>query len=185
MGFSISWLACRGPSFEVVATRLGFTPSGKQAAFLRAPLAGRTLPGGWHLLVAKRCDALLVKAGALASLSTDCTVVACSIEEHVMFSSAEAWQHGKRLWRIEHAAEEGDDHLAVEGTPPDILAQRIADARACQSEDSEVGWFFEIPLDCAKNLVGFKHDEVRPEMEDEGFIVLQSMRGEKVWWRFW
>ncbi|MBL8450695.1 MAG: hypothetical protein JNM32_12355 [Dechloromonas sp.] len=185
MGFSLSWLACRGPSFEVVATRLGFVPGGKRVSFLQSPVAGRTLADGWHLLVAKRCDAPLVKAAALAGLSTDCTVVACSIEEHVMFSSAEAWQHGKRLWRVEHAGEEGEDHLALDGSPPDFLEQRITDARACQSEDSEVGWFFEIPLDCAKHLVGFKHDEIRPELEDEGFIVLQSMRGEKAWWRFW
>jgi hypothetical protein len=45
------------------------------------------------------------------------------------------------------SGEEGENHLAVEEKPPNCLAKLVADTKRKQAEDSEVGWFFEIPLD--------------------------------------
>lgn len=185
MGYSISWLACRGLPFEGVTSRLSLSTTDRHDEFARAIVSAQALDNGWHLLVANRCNHNIIKTPSLAALSVGCEVIACAIEEHVMYSSAECWRDGQRIWHVEHSSEEGENHLAVEGKPPDCLAQLVADTERKQAEDSEVGWFFEIPLDCAKTLVGFKHDEDNPILDRDAFLRLEPLQPERKWWQFW
>jgi hypothetical protein len=148
-------------------------------------ISAQKIDDTWTLVVANRCNHKIVKVPSLAELSGGCQVIACNIEEHVMYSSAECWRDGRRTWRIEHANEEGENHLAAEGEPPDCLKQLVADTQRKQAEDSGGGWFFEIPLDCAKTLVGFKHDEEHLVLERDAFQVLEPILPERKWWEFW
>jgi hypothetical protein len=54
-----------------------------------------------------------------------------------------------------------------------------------QAEDSEVGWFFAIPLECVKTLAGFKHDEDNPILDRDVFLILEPLQPERKWWQFW
>lgn len=185
MGYSISWLACRGLPFEAVISRLSFRTNGSKEEFTRPMVSAQTIDDLWTLVVANRCNHRIVKTPSLAELSSQCEVVACNIEEHVMYSSAECWRNGRLAWRIEHDSEQGENHLTIEGEPPDFLKQLVADTLREQAEDSEVGWFFEIPLNCAKSLVGFKHDEENTMLEYNGYQVLDPLRPERRWWEIW
>ncbi|MBL8451677.1 MAG: hypothetical protein JNK97_02950 [Zoogloea sp.] len=185
MGYAISWLACRGLAFESVVARLGLRTTGRQNEFARERVSSQALDDGWILVVANRCNHAIVKAPSLAAVSEGCELVACNIEEHVMYASAECWRDGQRLWHIEHASEEGGDHLAVEGTPPDSLQRLLAELRQRPRDDDESGDFFDIPLDCAMALVGFRHDVDHPAHEHDSFQVLEALPSPRKWWAFW
>lgn len=185
MGYAISWLACRGLAFESVVARLGLRTTGRQNEFARERVSSQALDDGWILVVANRCNHAIVKAPSLAAVSEGCELVACNIEEHVMYASAECWRDGQRLWHIEHASEEGGDHLAVEGTLPDSLQQLLAGLRQRPRDDDESGDLFDIPLDCAMALVGFRHDVDHPAHEHDSFQVLEALPSPRKWWAFW
>lgn len=185
MGYAISWLGCRGLPFEAIISRLSLRTTDRHDEFAHAMISAQEIDDAWTIVVANQCNHEIVKAPSLAELSGGCQVIACNIEEHVMYSSAECWHDGRRIWHVEHASEEGENHLAAEGEPPNCLAQLVADAHRKRAEDSEIGWFFEIPLECAKALVGFKHDEDHPALDRAEFQVLEPLHPERKWWAFW
>lgn len=184
MGFSISWLSYRGPAAQAAYQRLGLTETTRSAEYARAKFTAHELPNGWQLIVADRCDHTMIRAPSLATLSADCEVVACSIEEHVMVCSAEYWRDGSRRWRIEHSSERGAEHLDTEGEVPDFLPALVASARAAQAADPEVDLYFEIPLQAAQRLAGFKHDEDHPALAYDAFRVLEPEGAVRKWWHW-
>jgi hypothetical protein len=197
MGFSISWVAVKQQAPEAVLQALGLSRTGQFGEFAEYAAMGRVLPSGWFLIVLDRCDHALLQAEQLASLSADCEVIACSIEEHVMFTSSECWRSGERIWRIEHDAQRGILDLRAAGTLPgnySALAKQFAQEQQRDGgAESDVDYYSEIPLQMANSIVGFKHDEVHPEIEDGSFEVFasrapqpkQSPPTQKKWWRFW
>ena len=56
-------------------------------------------------------------------------VVACFVEEHVMFSAAVLWRDGSKLWSAEHDAQEGIRHLDVVGQLPPEMSLIIEEAK--------------------------------------------------------
>ena len=192
MGYSISWLACKGPAREDILSRLGLAATGAQAGFADEEFTGQTLPGGWYLLVTRGCDHPVIAPSSLATLSTDGEVVACSIEEHVMFSGAARWRDGKKIWDVRHQGDRRVTDLAADGELPaefDEIRKLYAEKQAAEDlkDKFSVDWYFEIPLALAKGLVGFKHDEGG----SGDFEVLAPVAGagtrpaRKSRWRFW
>jgi hypothetical protein len=110
------------------------------------------------------CAAALDGTVDLARLSQLGDVVACFVEEHAMYSRSELWASGKMMWSLMHEAGQGLRHLEKSGKEPSGLADAIKtadlDLAANGGDDSEVDYYFEIPLVLAKALTGFKHDEI-------------------------
>jgi hypothetical protein len=200
MGWAISWLAVKGKSAEGLVQELGLAPTGKTADYGESMFTGRRLPGDWFLLVINRCDHDHVRPKSLAVLSRGCEIVACSLEEHVMVCSAESWRDGAQVWRIEHDAQQGIDHIGTSGLLPDGYAAIEREFAAQQEQaggrQADTDYFFEIPLQAAKAIVGFKHDEAG--IDDEGFEVFKRAspssaadtnhgkhHGKRPWWKVW
>jgi len=138
------------------------------------------MPQGWYLVVANRCDHRFLQAKVLGPLSQNYRVVACSIEEHVMFSSAEEWVAGAMAWRAVHAGENGPMDLKTSGALPPSF-QSMANALAAKQEaeggkTAEVDHYLDIPLNAAKAITGFKHDEKVPGLDYEKFDLLQDQK---------
>lgn len=190
MGYSISWLACKDKAPEAVRQELGCVGTGESGKYGKFGHVGGNLPSGWYLLVANRCEAPLISDGVVSQISLGCSAIACSIEEHVMYSCASFWNDGQKIWRVEHQAELGLSHLAVSGDPPHELT-RIREAVATkppkQVKGFDVDYFFDIPLELAKRIAGFKHDEVAPgHLEVLGFVENGLLsKSVRPWWRFW
>lgn len=184
MGFSISWLACRGLTAQAACERLGLTETTRTAEYARAKFTAQSLPDGWQLIVADRCDHTMIRAPSLATLSVECEAVACSVEEHVMYCSAEHWRDGTRRWRIEHASEKGAEHLDTEGELPEVLAALVAGAAAAQAADPDVDAYFDVPLKAAQQLTGFKHDETHATLDYDAFRVLEPEAAGRKWWQW-
>lgn len=199
MGFAISWLAVKGKPQEVLAAELGLAPTGETGECGDSLFTGGELPTGWFLLVIDKCDHRFVKPEVLRSLSSSCEVIACSIEEHVMFCRSELWRDGARVWVIEHDAQISIEHIVASGNLPSdygAIEREYKEAqRAAGGSEADVDYFFEIPLQAASNIVGFKHDEVDSATEDERFMVFEleaaqsrkaiGGQGNKPWWKLW
>ncbi len=196
MGYSLSWLAVHGKAVEVIHQQLGLTGTGEFCDYGDAPVVGQQLQSGWYLIVAKGCDHKLTSDVIVQPISSNSSVIACSIEEHVMFSSATEWRDGQRKWHIRHrGGDYGPTDLSFEGAPPPLFSElrgRYASMQEAEDgEKGEVDWFFEIPLELAKSYVDFKHDEETPGLEEGSFEILKLSReglvakASKPWWRFW
>jgi len=192
MGYSLSLLAVQTSATEEALQQLGFIRTGQLCEYSREPLSGYALPTNWFLIVARGCDNRFLQPKILGPLSEHFPVVACSIEEHVMYSSAEYWADGNQVWRAEHVGEDGPIHLKTSGVlPPGFEAMAAAHKEAQEVDGGEktgVDHYFDIPLNAAKEITGFKHDEDIPGVNYESFEVLQkasSQTDSKPWWRFW
>ena len=196
MGYSLAWCAIEGKATEIIHQQLGLAATGEFSDYGVATIVGRYLPSGWYLIIAKGCDHKLISDGILQEISSDCSVIACSIEEHVMFCSAANWKDGQRKWFVQHrGGDYGPADLSSLGTPPPVFAMLrdhyISRQDVEGGEKAEVDWLFEIPLELAKSFVGFRHDESTPGIEDGSFEILHlSQNGllahsSRPWWRFW
>lgn len=193
MGQSVSWLAFRGAEPELVRRQLGLVGTGDPGEPGEAPVVGATLPDGWYLVVAAGCDHAIVSEDVLKLASAGGTAVGCSIEEHVMFASATLWRGGAKRWTVRHQGDLAIGDLDVSGDPPVELEEVRRSCAVSQAreggEEAEVDFFFEIPVELARGLTGFRHDALVPG--SPGFEVLRAAKGGAVsraarpWWRFW
>lgn len=178
MGYSLSWLAFKNLPPDVGLARLGLTATDRLAEYARESVSGQPLPDGWFLLVMKGADHPLISESFLAALSAGSAVIACSVEEHLMCSSAEGWDSGQRRWRVEHDAQQSRRHLETSGALPAAYAGVLRQAQEAQdAEDAnqaEVDFFFEVPLHLARDATSFKHDEEIPNVKYDAFQVYQS-----------
>ncbi|TIL82515.1 MAG: hypothetical protein E5Y89_04795 [Mesorhizobium sp.] len=80
-----------------------------------------------------------------------------------MFSRAELWSAGKNVWRVWHSGDKEVSDLQTTGDLPasfETLRQR---AFSQQDKEGDVDYVFDIPLDLAAELTGFRHDEGAPD----------------------
>jgi hypothetical protein len=170
VGHSLALLALQSADADSALSALGIVRSGEKVSYGSAPLTGYAMPEQWYVIVAEGCDNPLLETTVLQRVSAQYRLIACSIEEHVMFSSAQEWRSGKLVWRAEHVGENDTTNLKTSGTlPPSFEAAR---QEAEGGTDSEVDYFFEVPLVVAKALMGFKHDEELPGVDFEQFDLL-------------
>ncbi len=167
MGFSFSWFAVRGVTRDTALEELGLELTGKTD--FHVPICGvAQLPDGW-LLFAFDEDLDRAFEESFVALSKHGPAVACAVDEHVMFQEARGYEGGAQVWRVTHDSSkpEGMYHLDVEGRPPATFEEIRRTALANQDEnggkDSEVDFVCEAPLELAKSICGFKHDDDPPE----------------------
>jgi hypothetical protein len=190
MGYAISWLMVNGKDRQGLLNELGLETTGQSGEFFDFKAAGHALPNGAYLLVMQGCDHPLVSDKHLAQISIGSKALGCSIEEHVMYAYAAYWDDGKNLWSLKHQGDtaEGRNPLTVSGTPPESFKAIRDENAAKQPGDPDVDWYFEIPLALAKQLSGFRHDKINPDL-DGSFEELRHTKGKSVsgkpWWKFW
>jgi hypothetical protein len=194
MGHSLSWLAVQDLDKATVYDRLGLVETDRSGDYTAFESSGRWLSGGVTLILLGQAEHPLVRRDFLAWMSADCRLIACSVEEHVMASSAEFWENGRRLWSVLHQGDEVVDHLDTEGNLPAAFDAIERHYRNLQAQEPagplSVDHIFEIPLMLARSLVPFKHDEA----DDAAFTELVARRmaepratgsvARRPWWRF-
>lgn len=180
----MSWLAVRGKDPAAVRSELGVHGTGRHESVPDSPLLAADLPTGWYLVLGNRCD--LSETQPLAELSSCGEVVTCFVEEHVMYSSASYWRDGRRVWSIMHDLQRGAAHLETEGTlPPAFAPVRDRLSAELAGKQDRVDYIFDVPVEVAKALTGFRHDEDIPGMSDEAYEILEKRGREKRWWEVW
>jgi len=183
----------KGEVSERLLENLSLEPTRERAYPAEAIFTGHTMRPGWFVLVINRCNHDFVRPKSLERLSELGEVIACSVEEHVMWSSAELWRGGAQIWSIQHDAQKGMLDLDASGFIPEAYSAIRNEYSERQEQEggveAEVDYIFDIPLLVAKSIVGFKHDEAGTD--DEMFLVYRATElGDaaeirKPRWRFW
>jgi len=182
MGYSHSWIAARGLSPEALLDALGLRETGRPGELpsRTTPHCRTSLPGSWMVVLAslgastgeedgrpRFLDESEAAAPFLATLSVGGEVVAGFLEEHVMASRAAAWDGGARRWSLRYDPERRPDRLLAEGSPPAELGPIEASLREAQRREPDgADRLFEIPLELAKAITGFRGDEDEREYEE-------------------
>ena len=161
MSHSLSWYAVRGKTPQQLRDELGLEASGEREPFAESPLVGIQLPGDWYAIVANRHAVFGISPDEVR-LSARCDLVACFFEEHVMCSSVEQWIDGHKVWSVLHDSGCGILHLKTEGKLPcdyGVIINRLIAEQKDAAAQANVDFAFDIPLELAKKLTGFRHDE--------------------------
>ncbi len=168
MGYDLSWVAVAPTAEPALFERFGLTQGEETSEQAGFDLSGARL-SGWYVLVADHTDAL-VDQTLLQELSRHGRVIAAMVEEHVMFSSAEEWANGERVWGAIHVSEAGLYHIGVEGALPEAYAsihQRQFDKQEQDGgKDAGVDHIIDIPLELAAAITGYRHDQGSPTFHE-------------------
>ena len=164
MGYAISWIAFKDKTAAQTAELLALSPTGEYEEMPESMFSGVLLDNEWYVVVINDYAHEFVRERTLQRVSATAEVVAAAIEEHVMFSSAESWKNGNLIWKVTHASESGPRHLEEHGTLPErylSVKERLLAAQQREDEGArEVDYVFDLPLELAEAIVGFKHDKV-------------------------
>jgi hypothetical protein len=205
MGYSVSWFAVSGKEPQLVLDELGLSSTREVEEVPDAPVVCAHLPAGWFLVFVNQ-GPLAFMEGPVATLSAGCTVVFCQVEERAMFSSAACYVNGERTWHVAHDSEKGRYHLESQGEPPPELDAIFRSMKAEQDqaggEKADVDCIHDVPIELAKAITGFRHDEDIAGADAEPFQILEhtastatdrpsapppraSSQPSRPWWRFW
>jgi len=174
MGYSLSWLAVKGKSPQAVRDALSFHPTGECEEIPESAISAAETPNGWYLIVANRREQVTSDFLLKRLSESDCEIVTCFVEEHVMVSQATGWRDGKRTWLLNHDCQQGLRHLEVEGDLPQSFAA-IRDGLLAKQTEESCDYIFDIPVETARSLVGYRHDQDIPGMSGEVFQVLAEI----------
>jgi len=167
VGVALSWFAVKAGLEDVALEELGLESYGEPFRDLPDLMGVGTLPDGWLLFVFHR-DLKRAFEEPFVALSRHGPAVACAIEEHVMYQEVRGYENGAETWRITHDPTRASSlyHLEVAGEPPanlePIHRRAVAEQDAEGGEDAGVDFISDVPLDVAKSICGFKHDDEWP-----------------------
>jgi len=190
MGFSLSWAAARGAAPEAIRDLLALRGTGTYENLPESEITGAALPGGWYLFVSQRDGLRLTDDAVMARVSALGEIVICYVEEHVMYSLATCWRDGRRVWSVSHDAQIGAEHLETQGEPPasyPAIRDRLRNEQvAAGGKQADVDSIFEIPLELAYSLTGYRHDQDFPGLSKNAFEVLTTTNSkprQTTWWK--
>ena len=166
MGFSVSWVAFNGVPPPEVLSAVGLRGTDIVEEVPEAPFQTAALPNGWTVLFA--ADVMFAQPDRLRELSRHHDIIGCMVEEHAMVSMASRYAHGELVWKVVHDPSSSPSELRISGSPPPELAA-VRD-RASRG-GAGAGNAFEIPIDLADEVCGFRHDAIRPDWKMVMFTV--------------
>jgi len=176
MGYSQSWLAVKGKAPAAVLEALGLQGTGTHEEIAESPIVGAELPGGWFLVVGERSGHRLMRDPIVRRLSAGCEVVTGDVEEHVMVSVTSGWKDGRRVWLVAHDGQRDVEHLEAEGELPlaftGIRDRLRSEQQAAGGGSAGVDHIFDVPVELARTLTGYRHDADIPGAGAEPFEVL-------------
>jgi hypothetical protein len=175
MGFRLSWIAVRGVPKDQVLAWMNLAGTGKQDDTMSASFCGAQLTG-WYVVVANRNLEFATEEN-LFNLSRGCEAIGCVVEEHVMRCEVVCYRDASFAWRADYFGEEGPDETALDADgalPPQWAAIRDAKVAMQKTAEPDEDNYFDAPLELAKALCGFRHDEIGYELSHVKFTALKD-----------
>src|SRR5262245_13754688 len=177
MGFNLTWFAIQDVDAETFLERAGYADTGEPDEYYEADTSGGEMPDGWYVMVTDQMA--LVDPAKLAKLSVGGRLIVCGVYEGPMNSIAMEWREGKQVWCVFWDGGAEEKQLQVEGKLPDSFEAIHADVTALQAEIDKDGGgtdvVFELPLDLAEEITGFRHDQAGFDEDIPVFNVLEPI----------
>ena len=101
-------------------------------------------------------------------------LVAVVHHEETRFSLATEWRNGAPVWSVSHEAGEGEAQIAVDGALPEAFEAVRAEFLAAADGRSEAEKAFEVPVELAFRITGFRHDAIGFEETGPVFMRLEE-----------
>lgn len=159
-----SWVAIRGRTPQDVLGDLGLADTGVAHSAGSSRLAGEALPEGWYVVIDYDVDpqGYVSDAQTLRQLSQEAEVVACYQSSYGPDSAAVGWKDGRQVWTVTHNCDSGatPDHLEYEGALPEVFADILADAQEEYAAAEGTECMYEVAVDLAAEMTGFREDEI-------------------------
>jgi hypothetical protein len=177
MGYRLSWFAVRQVPIEKIHAELHLRSLGKAAEADSSghpvQAIGSQFSDDWYVIQASHLREYWLANQILEKLSLLGHVVACDVCETTMQSAASGWDHGKLTWSVIHDDQVGGNHLEAYGGPPEIytgireglMAQQVLEDSVLVTRDQfRADYLFDVPIDFAAALTGFRHDLVGDDL---------------------
>ncbi len=177
MGFKISWIGFEGLNKAAALSRLSMIDTGVPDEANEAPFSMAQLPTGWTILF-ENAFRYPIDTSKLAALSVGTRLVACQVHEGVMFSYAIEFIDGECIWSMSHAPDEGPSDFTFAGSPPEgfeeIQMRLTAQQAKSGGEHSDVDYIFDIPVEVAALLTGYRHDRWKFDWGEPEFTIVEG-----------
>jgi hypothetical protein len=180
MGYNLQWLAVKNKDEKNILKTIELK-STRQYEELPEADFNATKINDWYL-ISNNCREVyeLFTDAMIKKLSKNCQVIKVDVCESTMFSIAECWEDGKSIWSILHNSEYGTGHLNIEGNPPKILDDIVNQCKKKQSEERDADYIYEIPIELANELVGYRHDEDIEQDEAQWVILVPDDKPNRI-----
>jgi hypothetical protein len=175
MGFALSWIAVKGASKKQVLAWMSLADTGEWDEAVEAPFSGAQI-GDWYVVISNK-DMDFSKEENLFNLSRGCEAIGGVVEEHVMRCEIVCYKDASFAWRADYFGEDGPDETALDADgalPPQWAAIRDAQIALQKTAEPDVDHYFDAPLELAKSICGFRHDEIGYELKDVKFTALKD-----------
>ncbi|MBO9492417.1 hypothetical protein J7384_18795 [Endozoicomonas sp. G2_1] len=176
MGYKISWVAVRDVEPSDVLKFFPLSYSGERSEHSDAgSIVAAELPNNWFLIHFNDFMPPQLNVDAYAELSKLGWVVGCHVHEGIMASHTTSFHAGVCLWSVTHSSDKGLDHIESNGCPPKLFNSILSRIENAHREDAYGGvdYFFELPVELASSLVGYRYDHSLKLNDSEPFYVLE------------
>lgn len=175
MGFKVSWIAVQTESPASFLAELGYEETDRLDEANEAAFSWSALPENWFVLFSN--DFNFVFETDLEKLSHLRKIVACVVHEGAMISVSFGYENGKLEWQVGHNSQEGLNHLESWGSLPegfDQLRDSYRQQQQSEGKSPEVDFVFEIPIELARLVTGYRHDLWKFDWGSPSFKVLSE-----------
>lgn len=169
-------IAFHGLAKEEILARMALRDTGERDPYLEAETRGGWLANGWYVLWS--FDFGMYDDVLSSDPSAGGRVVACLTDDTTMMSAARENDDGSAVWSVTHYGDDGSDHLETDGDLPHgfvAIRARFAELHASQGRGRDrVDYIYEIPIETAAAVTGFRSDESDLEGPEVGaFTILE------------
>jgi hypothetical protein len=97
-----------------------------------------------------------------------------------MASAALLYKNGRRVWTVTHESERGRYDLSVDGHPPDLFRDLrdslLKQQDSAGGENADVDFVFDVPVQLAAELCGYRHDRWKFDWGEPVFSRLEPAK---------
>ena len=164
MGFRISWIGLKDIEAPKALALAGLRDTEEVDEASESFASWTTLPANWVIIFYN--DFNYPSDEFLQLLSAGCSVLSAQIHEGIMYSGIRYHDHGEELWSVSHDCENGIYDVDVSGEPPSLLTairDRLTAKQRDAGERCGVDYVFDVPVELAEAMCGYRHDRWRFE----------------------
>lgn len=176
MGFHLSWIATKGIEKNDVLRHFELEASGEFEEVPESEWTFLNVQNGWNIFIWNETELLDSAAAALTDARTDAEAIIALVAEGAMVCVCSGWKAGKKIWSISHDSSKALTNLDFEGDLPDSFESLREKCEEAQTGTTEVDYFFDVPLDVARSICGYKHDQWDESLGESPFETLNSLK---------